>query len=99
MNNRPFEQEHENMRVMLQRVSEVYPDNIAFVVKEKVDKETNYVNHTYSDLLEDTKAMGAALLAHDCSDERIAIMGENSYPWIMTFFFRGEWGRSCNSPR
>jgi len=86
MNYKPFEEEHDTMRVMLQRVSEDYPNNVAFVVKEKVDKDVKYINHTYKMLLEDTKALGTALLSHDCADERIAIMGENSYTWIMTFF-------------
>jgi long-chain acyl-CoA synthetase len=86
MNKKPFEQEHENMKVMLQRVSEVYPDNIAFVVKKHEKKKAIYENHTYNMLFEDTKALGTVLLSKGYGDGRFAIMGENSYPWIMTFF-------------
>ena len=86
MSKKPFEQEHENMKVMLQRVSEVYPDNIAFVVKKHEKKKAIYENHTYTMLFEDTKALGTILLSKGYGDGRFAIMGENSYPWIMTFF-------------
>lgn len=86
MNNKPFEQEHANMRIMLKRVKETYPDNIAFVVKSKRGKNASYKDVTYSGLLEDTRKLGTELLSRGFGDARCAIMGENSYAWIMSFF-------------
>ncbi|NLY81948.1 MAG: AMP-binding protein [Clostridiales bacterium] len=86
MNNKPFEQDHANMRIMLKRVEETYPDNIAFVVKSKIGKKVSYNNITYSGVLEDTRKLGTELLARGFGDARCAIMGENSYAWIMSFF-------------
>lgn len=86
MNNKPFEQDHANMRIMLKRVEETYPDNIAFVVKSKIGKKVSYNDITYSEILEDTRKLGTELLARGFSDARCAIMGENSYAWIMSFF-------------
>lgn len=60
----------------------LYPNNIAFVTKVKCDdQKVEYINHTYTDLLNDINAFGTALFSLDLKSKRVCIVGKNRYEW------------------
>ena len=64
------------------RVNET-PDETAFVrIKRKGDTE----NITCRQFYDDVNGFGTWLFINDIHNERIAIIGENSYEWILSFF-------------
>ena len=62
-----------------------YPDNIAFKIKEKKDGKTKYINITYKKMQKDIFALGTAINSMTKKEKRVAIIGKNSYPWILTY--------------
>lgn len=56
-------------------------DKIAFQYKNNND----IVNVTYKDFTQETKALGTALASIKMHDKHIAIIGENSYKWLVTY--------------
>jgi len=58
------------------------PDKIAFVYP----CETGEMRKTFSDLKEDINAMGTWMYKNDIIDKHVAIIGKNSYEWLVTFF-------------
>ena len=61
-----------------------YPNEIAFVTKiKKEDKSIEYINHTYTDLLNDINAFGTGLYNLGLKDKRVAIVGRNRYEWVV----------------
>lgn len=64
----------------------LYPDNVAFVIKQKQDnddKNIEYKNITYKMLLDDINSFGTALYSIGMSKKRIAIFGKNRYEWVV----------------
>ena len=62
-----------------------YPDNVAFKIKEKKDGKTKYINITYKKMQKDIFALGTAINSMTKKEKRVAIIGKNSYPWILTY--------------
>lgn len=63
----------------------LYPNEIAFVTKvKKEDKSIEYINHTYTDLLNDINAFGTGLYDLKLKEKRVAIVGRNRYEWVVT---------------
>ena len=62
-----------------------YPDNIAFKIKEKKDGKTKYINITYKKKQKDNFALGTAINCMTKKEKRVAIIGKNCYPWILTY--------------
>ncbi len=62
-----------------------YPDNIAFKIKEKKDGKTKYINITYKKMQKDIFALGTAINCMTKKEKRVAIIGKNCYPWILTY--------------
>ncbi len=73
----------ENIKEIIYHSATVYSDNIAFSTKIKNSGNVEYINHTYSDLLEDINCFGTALYKHGLQNKRIAIVGHNSYEWAV----------------
>lgn len=73
----------ENIKEILYHSASKYADNIAFTVKIKKGKQVEYVNHTYTNLLEDINAFGSSLYKLGLKDKKIAIVGTNSYEWAI----------------
>ncbi len=80
----PAEQ-YADFRQMLADVAGRYPENNAFIVKrDKSKKEYTYI--TYKRFREDVNRLGTALLHATLPRRRIAIIGKNSYEWMMVYF-------------
>ena len=62
----------------------LYPENIAFTIKEKKEDKIEYKNITYTQLLEDINALGTALYEKGLQGKRIAIIGKNQYHWAIS---------------
>ena len=61
-----------------------HADKVAFLEKNKVTKEWEKIK--YSKLREDVNAMGTAMLKElNLKDKKIAVIGENSYKWVVTY--------------
>ena len=73
----------ENIKGIIYHSATVYSDNIAFTTKIKNSGDVEYINHTYSDLLEDINSFGTALYKHGLQNKRVAIVGHNSYEWAV----------------
>ena len=77
--------EFNNIKEIIYNSAEVYGDNIAFVIKNKDDKKTSYINKTYKQLLEDINSLGTAFYSKlGMKDKRIAVIGKNRYEWVVT---------------
>ena len=71
-----------NLKVLLNQVADKYGDNSAFTFERK--KET--INVSYRQLKTETEALGAAFFDMGIQNTKIAVIGENSYEWILTYF-------------
>lgn len=87
--------EFTDLREMVAYSAKKYANNIAFVTKEKirsrdesgkVSKEASYINTTYKDFYDDIGYLGTALWELGFHGKRIAVIGENSYNWILAYF-------------
>ncbi len=78
-------QEHHapDIKQLLERSVEKYGERPAFWVRK--DKEAAYAAITYREAYEDVCALGTLLTAKGLKSEAIAIAGENSYEWAVSF--------------
>ncbi|MBE6662557.1 MAG: long-chain fatty acid--CoA ligase [Ruminococcaceae bacterium] len=67
------------IRDMLRVSASLFADQPAIVAK----KDGEYRAYTYRRLQSDVKALGAALAARGLGGKRIALLGENSYEWVL----------------
>lgn len=58
---------------------------IAFTVKKKNGKEVSYRKISYSEFGEEINAFGTELISMGLKDKRIAIIGKNSYEWMLSY--------------
>ncbi|MBR6323277.1 MAG: AMP-binding protein, partial [Lachnospiraceae bacterium] len=78
--------EFPDLRAMLRESADKYGEKTAFITKVKIrGKEASYINTSYRDLLEEVNMLGTALLSLGLKDTRIALIGENSYKWILSY--------------
>ena len=69
-----------NFRDMMESSCKLYGDTVAIYYKiNKSDKE--FLSMTYNEYYDRIKALGTKLLMLGLKDEKIAIIGENSYMW------------------
>ena len=73
----------ENIKELIYHSVNIYPNNIAFTSKIKDGKNTKYINHSYSDLLVDINCFGTGLYSLGLENKRIAVIGHNSYEWVV----------------
>ncbi len=72
---------YSNIREMLQGSSEKYGENTAF----KIKLESGYRCVTYKELKEEADALATYLIKNGYHKKRVAVIGENSYGWILVF--------------
>lgn len=60
-------------------------DRNAFIIKHKKDKEIKYQNITYKEFKEDIQELGTGLINLGLENKRIAIIGINSYEWVLSY--------------
>lgn len=74
-----------NVKEIVYDVVKKYPENTAFILKEKTGKNVNYIYKTFVDFLEDVNNFGAGLFNLGFKDKKIAIIGKNRYEWVLSF--------------
>ena len=59
-------------------------NSTAFI--ERRNNEIGYIKYTYQDVKEDVKDLATALIEkHNLKGKKIAVIGENSYKWMMSY--------------
>lgn len=76
---------YSNIRDVINTSAKLYPENNAFIIKQKNGKDVNYKNITYKELQDEVNNLGAALYSIGLKNKRIAIIGKNRYEWILTY--------------
>ncbi len=75
-----------NYRELLQRTVSKYPDKIAYKFKNKrSETDFDYVNKTYSEFDKEIKEFSTALLEKELQGKRVALIGDNSYRWCVSY--------------
>lgn len=74
-----------DLKDMVNSSVEIYGDRVAFLTKNKNDKNNNYFPITYKQLKFDMDAMGTALLNLGLKGKRVAIIAENRYEWAISY--------------
>ena len=72
-----------NLKHMLETSVELYGDRVAFW--QKFNKNESYTPITFKKTLEDVNALGTALMSRGLKGKRIAVIGENSYYWAISY--------------
>ncbi len=73
-----------SIKDLLNSSVELYGDRPAYLVKKK--KGEPYSPKTYAQLKKDVDALGTMLLDMGLKNEKIAIIGENCYSWIVAYY-------------
>lgn len=73
----------QNLRELIDKTCLVNADRVAYMVKDK--KGGDYRDIKYSEFQKDVEAVGTALLASGIKEQKIAIMGENCYEWLVVY--------------
>lgn len=76
--------EYRDIRELVSDAVKTYPNNIAFIIKEKKE-EVTYKNITYKMLQEDINKLGTALIDLGLKDKKIAIISNNRYEWCLAY--------------
>ncbi|MCQ4637349.1 AMP-binding protein [Anaerovorax odorimutans] len=76
--------EIESLKDMIRTGADLYKEAPAFLIKTQ--KGGKYHEVTHRKLEKDMNALGSRLVDLGLSGERIAIIGENSYEWILSYF-------------
>ncbi|MBR6034275.1 MAG: AMP-binding protein [Clostridia bacterium] len=75
--------DYNNVKELIYSAADQYGEKAAFVIKEKKDKEVNYINISYKKLLEDVNNYGTGLYCMNLKDKRVAVIGKNRYEWAL----------------
>lgn len=76
-----------NFRDLLENSIKSYGDNIAYKYKKNINKKpVEYVEKTYENVGEDVKALSEAFLNYEKPIKRIALIGNNRYEWVISYF-------------
>lgn len=73
-----------SLKDMLNSSAALFANRPAFLVKK--EKGGKYFEKKYSQLKNDVDALGTKLMEMGLTGEKIAIIGENCYAWIVTYF-------------
>ncbi|MBE5820981.1 MAG: long-chain fatty acid--CoA ligase [Clostridiales bacterium] len=76
--------EYKNIREIIRETIRLYPDNKAFIIKNK-DMKT-YTNITYKQLGEEINQLGTALIKIGFKNKKIAVIGKNRYEWALSYY-------------
>ena len=71
-----------DLKHLLNRQAAEHPDETAFVYP----CETGEMKKSYLDFQEDVNALGAWMYHKKIKDKHVAIIGENSYEWLVAYF-------------
>jgi long-chain acyl-CoA synthetase len=83
MGKRYFEAEKlRDTRELVKRAVRINPDKIGF---KELGPQKQILEYSYKRLEEDINALGTKLLAMGMKGQHIAILGENSYAWVVSY--------------
>lgn len=75
----------DDMRSLVEEAAQNFPDSTAISYKENYwDREVRKV--TFAQWRDDVRNLGTALICNGLREEKVAIVGENSYGWCCSFF-------------
>ncbi len=77
---------HENIRELINYSAKKYADRDAFILKEKKGKEVKYKTISYKEFKDDIVNFATYLNEKGYENKRIAIIGDNSYQWLIGYF-------------
>lgn len=72
-----------DLRDMIHSSAELYGEDPAFLVKDVPGGKYRPVS--YNQLKEDIDALGTKFVEMGLKDKKVAIIGENSYEWVVTY--------------
>lgn len=72
-----------DLRELAERSVWLFSDKPAFLTRTGTNK---YISVTYREFGDDFKALGTWLIDNGFLNKRVAILGENSYPWLVVYF-------------
>ena len=73
-----------NYRELLERVYSKYGNNIAYKYKKK-PSDSNTIEKTYKQYIEDVKALSTSLLELGYEGKKVVVIGNNRYEWCTTY--------------
>lgn len=76
---------YSNIKEMMKASVEKYAENVAFILKEKSEKNVNYKKITYREFGKQIEDFGAGLFELGLQGKRIAIIGKNRYEWALSY--------------
>ena len=62
-----------------------YAENSAFILKEELAGKAHYRSITYHSFWQEMRRFGSGLISMGLAGKRIALIGINSYEWILTY--------------
>lgn len=74
-----------NIREIIEYSSVTFKNRIAFKIKKKKGKTVSYDDVTYERLRNDIEALSKYFIAHNLCGKRIAVIGKNSYEWMLVY--------------
>ncbi len=78
-------QEFKNMRDLVERAAEMYPDKTAYSFRANPhDKEIAKV--TFATLRDEVRAYGSELISRGLAGKHCAVVGKFTYSWVKTYF-------------
>lgn len=78
---------HQDFRQLIHYSAETYGDSDAFILKQKRSKnDISYTHITFAEFRDQINQLGTGMLKRGWKDKRIAIIGKNCYPWILSYF-------------
>ena len=76
-----------NFRELVEFSGEKYKENTAYIYKENTEvKPPKYIEKTYGHTANDIKALSTALLNSSNKIERVVLIGDNRYEWVISYF-------------
>ena len=72
------------LKEMLDSSVRLYSERPAFLVKK--EKGGDYKQITYAQVKNDVDALGTKLISMGLKDSKIAVIGENCYEWVVSYF-------------
>lgn len=78
--------EFKNIREIMNNSIEKYPENKAFIIKNKDKNKEKYTNITYREFGEQINSFGSALINKGLKNKHIAVISPNRYEWALTYY-------------
>ena len=80
-----MEKPFSNLRGLVEFCAEKFSSKTAFKIKNKDNGKVSYRDVSFNDVKEETKALGKYFLSQSEKEQRIVVIGKNSYEWMLVF--------------